>query len=101
MNVADGNTIGGTTASARNIIVGSTIQGGILISDANDNIVQGNFIGTDVTGTVAVGNPAGGILINEGVNNIIGGISIGEGNIISGNTGGSQQQSVGIQIEKI
>ncbi len=55
--VASANTIGGTTAAARNIISGNT-DAGVEIDDANDNVVEGNFIGTDVTGTVALGNIA-------------------------------------------
>ena len=52
---ASGNTIGGTTAAARNIISGND-GSGVEIDDANDNLVEGNFVGTDKTGTVALGN---------------------------------------------
>ena len=54
--VADssGNTIGGTTAAARNVISGNQV-GVYLVSDSG-NVVEGNFIGTDTTGTVAIGN---------------------------------------------
>ena len=65
---ASGNTIGGTTAAARNIISANAYSG-VEIDDANDNLVEGDFIGTDVTGTVALGNNsvdvefAGGVLL--------------------------------------
>jgi uncharacterized repeat protein (TIGR01451 family) len=84
---ATGNTIGGTTAADRNVISGN--QGGLTIFGAGTsaNIVEGNFIGTDVTGTRAVPNLYEGAAIYDGATgNTIGGISTGEGNIISGNT---------------
>jgi hypothetical protein len=92
------NTIGGTKAAARNIISGNGTWG-VLISDpdATGNTVQGNFIGTDVTGTVndpdgipnsgdELGNGLNGVSIRTGAdNNTIGGTTAGAGNIISGN----------------
>ncbi|HZR29792.1 MAG TPA: hypothetical protein VFA71_13520 [Terriglobales bacterium] len=83
------NTIGGTTAAARNVISGNSLYG-IQIAGlgTNANIVEGNFIGTDVSGSVAVGNGLDGVRIQSGAaNNIIGGISAGTGNLISGNHG--------------
>ncbi len=84
------NTIGGTTSQARNIISGNMRSGLSLMSDANHNVIQGNFIGTDVTGTSALGNGiqpvAHGIFIcTDCHDNLIGGTSAGAGNLISGN----------------
>jgi titin len=87
---AANNTIGGTTAGARNIISGSS-NPGIFVGETG-NVVQGNFIGTDVTGTVDVGNSSFGVSIS-GSDNLIGGTAPGEGNVISGN--GQSGVSVG------
>jgi hypothetical protein len=72
-------TIGGTVAAARNIISGNGrgIEGVV-------STVQGNFIGTDVTGTVRLGNDSEGILIGPALP-LIGGTAPGARNIISGN----------------
>jgi hypothetical protein len=81
------NTIGGTTAGERNIIAGNN-QDGVMISDTgtDNNVVSGNYIGTDVSGTVALRNSGNGIVISEGAqSNTIGGTTAGERNIISGN----------------
>ena len=51
-----------------------------------DNQVQGNYIGTDVTGTAAIGNGEG--IFITGSNNRIGGTAAGAGNVISGNFNG-------------
>jgi titin len=84
---SSGNFIGGVGAG--NVISGNSTGGeGILISgsSATGNGVYGNFIGTDLTGTVAVPN-AFGINIQGGAqNNIIGGPSPALANVIGGNT---------------
>ena len=47
-------------------------------------MIAANFIGTDPSGTAALGNGRQGVLVN-GSNNTIGGSTAGSGNIISGN----------------
>ena len=90
-NGADTNTIGGVAAGAGNVISGNA-GAGIYFEDAgtDNNVIQGNFIGTDNTGTVALGNSSNNININSGAgNNTVGGSAAGAGNIIadSGNDG--------------
>src|SRR5947208_2629106 len=83
------HVIGGTTVSARNIMSGN--NRGVTFANGDNNILQGNYIGTDVTGTVAVPNTNGGTSINAGSNNMVGGLTATAGtppgNLISGNTG--------------
>ena len=74
------NTVGGASPADRNLISGNTNNGVFL--GASFNTLIGNYVGTDVTGQIAVGN-FWGILAN-GNNNIIGGVS-GAGNVIAGN----------------
>src|SRR5208282_3482089 len=54
----------------------------------DDNQFAGNLIGTDVTGTRAIGNGVGIRLPAGCTNNTIGGTDLGAGNIISGNDDG-------------
>jgi hypothetical protein len=88
---AQNNTIGGSAAADRNVISGNSIDGVDL--DGTDgpidnNVVQGNYIGTDVTGTKAVPNLQDGVAVTRGSsNNLIGGSTPGAGNLISGNSG--------------
>jgi uncharacterized repeat protein (TIGR01451 family) len=78
------NTLGGTTAGARNIISKNSV--GVLIRLGSiGNIVQGNFIGTDVSGTVALANDSNGVTVQDSTGNTIGGTAVGAGNVISGN----------------
>jgi hypothetical protein len=81
------NLIGGTTPAARNVISGHTGFGGIeMLSNGSSNTVQGNFIGTDNTGTKSVPNSDRAVVSGMAVsNNIIGGTATGAGNLISGN----------------
>jgi hypothetical protein len=99
-NGAQSNTIGGTTANARNVISGNKGEG-IQVGDAgtNSNVILGNFIGTDAAGSAAVPNGltdpanhsyAAGIAIFAGAkNNVIGGSVAGSANVISGNAAGA------------
>ena len=80
------NTIGGTGTDQRNIISGNSGTGISIgdISASNANVVLGNYIGTDITGTAALGNQ-NGILLAQSSNDTIGGTASGAGNVISGN----------------
>ncbi len=84
------NTVGGTAAGARNVVSGGG-RAGIQIS-AQNTVVQGNFIGTDITGLLALGNQTNGIAIGGNIpagpeNILIGGTSAAARNVISGNLG--------------
>jgi len=75
------NMVGGSVPEARNIISGN-IGNGIRINSDSDE-VQRNFIGTDISGTVPVGNQMSGVYV-FGLGAVqIGGIN--DGNIISAN----------------
>ena len=76
---APSNTIGGTTAGARNVISGNDGDG-VQIVSAMGNVIQGNFIGTDAPGNAPVPNNGMGVrLIISDSNSTI------RGNVISGN----------------
>ncbi len=84
-DVAD-NTIGGTATTSRNVI--STNDWGVQLDgpSAVDNSILGNFIGTDLTGQLALGNEIDGVLLSNGAsNNTIGGTGSGDANTIAFN----------------
>jgi CSLREA domain-containing protein len=121
---APGNQVGGIAGESgfgnrpRNVIVSSEpvipdtepslafAAVRIAGEDASNNMVQGNFIGTEWTGlqkVAATDAPAGGfgldngvgIIITDGANdNTIGGSSLYAGNVIAGNTHGVVIQGV-------
>ncbi len=76
-----GATVGGTSAGDRNVISGNGFNG--IQSQTTDVLIQGNYIGTDTTGSSAVPNDGGVNCIEEG--NLIGGASTAARNLISGN----------------
>ncbi len=78
------NLIGGSSATARNLISGNADLG-ICLFYSSGNTVHGNLIGTDATGSVRLGNEHDGISIDHSSGNNIGGTGAGEGNVISGN----------------
>ena len=82
------NRIGGASAGAGNVLAGND-QWGIRISHvgSDGNLIQGNFIGVDGAGTAVLSNASGGILVQSGAQNVIGGAGAGEGNHIAYNGG--------------
>jgi VCBS repeat-containing protein len=90
---ASGNTIGGATAAARNVISGNTQYGVIVTGQASipaNNIIQGNYLGTDAAGTAAVSNGSFGVAIDYAAAST----SILD-NVISGNTNAGWSASRG------
>ena len=80
-----GMQVGGTTAGARNVISGN--QNGISLSNSGstfNTVIEGNFIGTDITGTLDRGNGFG-VSVGSAPGTRIGGSVAGSGNVISGN----------------
>ena len=95
----NGSAIAGSGSDALIITAGnSTVRGlaintftgsganGIYLQTNGNNVISGNFIGTDVGGTLNQGIATYGIRIDGGSNNVIGGSTAGEGNIISNNS---------------
>ena len=78
------NVVGGTEPGARNVISGNGREGVVVQGfGATRNVIQGNYIGTDASGTLARGNFTGVSLRESG--NLVGGTGPGQGNLISGN----------------
>jgi len=79
------NFVGGASAAARNVISGNGVQG-IYINGAAaaGNVIQGNYIGTTPSGTGALGNTNTGIYVLNAPSTVIGGVTAGAGNLISG-----------------
>src|SRR5262249_9231199 len=80
----DGNTVGGTAAGAGNVISGNG-RDGIGVTIVNSMTIQGNFVGTDINGTAALGNPSFGVDISNSGGALVGGSSAAARNIASGN----------------
>jgi len=95
INGGSNTHIGGTSPAQRNLISGTNNSGfgngwGIAVELAgNGTLIQGNYIGTDATGTAALANTTGILIDPLGAGSIgdvtIGGTSAGAGNLISGN----------------
>ncbi|MEN3333031.1 MAG: hypothetical protein V7641_2396 [Blastocatellia bacterium] len=94
------NLLGGTTAGARNVIAGTAGMADGLAGPGAPayphhvfgNLIQGNYIGTDVTGAVALGGNVG---ISNCSDNTVGGTSPAARNIISGS------QRAGILVDSV
>ena len=91
------NIIGGSEPQAHNLISGNTAQSVIIEGSASTgNVVQGNFIGTDVSGNVDLGNRSHGVEVIRGAShNTIGGPEIASGNTIAFNSGDGVRVSDG------
>lgn len=98
-------TPGGACTGDCNLISGNNINGGIVLdAHAVSALVQGNFVGTDVSGTMPISN---GVSegFSEGILSYadfasIGGTTAGARNVVSGNIGtGIQVRGVGTTVQ--
>jgi hypothetical protein len=96
ISFCNGNTIGGTTPDTRNVISGNGGRGIFIGTQSSSNLIQGNFIGTNLTGTAALPNLNGGIFSGGMGNDTIGGTASGARNVISGNL-----NNAGVQIQSV
>jgi hypothetical protein len=98
---SSGNTVGGATAGARNLVSGNKSDGVFMTSDTDANEMLGNRIGTTANGTGALGNGEAGVLV-QGSNNTIGdGTPAGSNTIaFNGEDGVQVQSGTGHQISR-
>jgi uncharacterized repeat protein (TIGR01451 family) len=90
INAASGNTIGGPAAGEGNVISGNQTHAVTVVGAASaNNVIQGNLIGTTLTGMNRLANGGIGIDIVSAVNTTIGGPGAAR-NVISGNGTGIQ-----------
>ncbi len=64
-------------------------------------LIQGNFIGTDVTGTANLGNSLSGVEIDGSDDTTVGGIGAGEGNLIAFNGVGNSSNGSGVRVTSV
>jgi len=88
IDLGSNNVIGGSGPGGNLISGNGTVQSGLghgngISVGSSNNIIQGNFIGTDATGTGPLGNMDDGIF--GGRNTTVGGTGAGEGNVIAFN----------------
>ncbi len=105
---SSGNTVGGTAPVLRNLISGNGIGSSFLTAAgieidgtsgaATSNLIQGNYIGTDVNGTAAIANVQG-VAIFYASGNTVGGTDPGRRNVISGNGNRITFVGNGVDIE--
>ena len=77
------NVVGGDTPDKRNVISGNEDDG--ILLDGTANRIEGNYIGTDKSGTNDLGNTDGGIFILGASGTTVGGTTTAARNVISGN----------------
>ena len=80
------NTVGSSTAVERNVISGNGTGVRIAGADTQQNAIYGNYIGTDLTGGLAIPNTTGVHILNGARFNSVGGTATSQGNVISANS---------------
>ncbi len=81
LNFIESALVLGNVISANNLGIALTGAG----TDVENNTFRGNLIGTDIGGTIALGNTTGGILLSSAIGNVVGGPLVGQANIIAFN----------------
>jgi hypothetical protein len=82
-----GDVVGGPNPADRNLVSGNTagvFSGAIQVAGGSGAVIQGNLVGTDATGMLAIPN---NYALYSNMPSTIGGATPGAGNVISGNSG--------------
>ena len=93
--LGDGFKITGGNSVIRGLVINSFRGFGIVIETGGGNVIEGNYIGTESTGTVAAANFQSGVHILSSNNNRIGGLTTAARNVISGNGVNGVDMSIG------
>ena len=91
VGVVNGLTVSGGSSTVRGLVIdrfGSGGGAGIELRTNGGNTVAGNYIGINAAGTAASGNGNGVQIILSSNGNIIGGTTVADRNVISGNGDG-------------
>lgn len=102
-----GINLGGGNSTVRGLVVnrfgtsgGAVLGSGGIRVGSDNNVISGNFIGSNATGSAGLQNINYGVSIEAGANNLIGGTTPAARNLFAGNnTELSAGGGVGIQIQ--
>ena len=81
----NGLTISAGGSTVRGLVINRFGAAGINLNSGSGNLVEGNYLGTNVAGTSALGNNQGISIFSPSTNNTIGGTTAAARNLISGN----------------
>jgi uncharacterized repeat protein (TIGR01451 family) len=88
---ANGFTIDASNAAVRGFVIRRFNSAGIavmnLTTNRNENLIAGNYIGIDADGASAAGNGTGILLADRAKTTFVGGTTLHDRNVISGNSG--------------
>jgi hypothetical protein len=87
-SAANGLTITAGQSTVRGLAIDRFGGDGIALDIGGGNVIEGNYIGTDASGTNARANGGWGVDVLSGPGDTIGGTAPGTGNLIAGNNKG-------------
>ena len=72
-------------STVRGLVINRFTGNGVLLYGSSGSTIAGNYIGVDLTGETPLGNAYSGVSIVDSRNNVIGGTTAADRNVISGN----------------
>ena len=80
-----GLVLGAGNTTVKGLAINQFGGSAIDIEGGGGNVIQNNFLGTDISGEIPLGNGVYGVMIHNSANNLIGGAAASDRNVISGN----------------